>query len=171
MPLLTWYASLAVGILAGTIIKEYRDHLKKIYSIGLWGGLSLLFGFVVGCHYYDLDIRILHALYQDAFYRQTFFHFLYNTLIIIVEISLLYLITGRQKKEYYFLRFLRKKSYDDLYCAVDDHRMDDLLQALSAFEPGLEMSVVAGLAIAGVSILIAKASSPFQFVKALTAIL
>jgi uncharacterized membrane protein len=155
-PLLTWYASLAVGILAGTIIKEYRDHLKKIYSIGLWGGLSLLFGFVVGCHYYDLDIRFLHALYQDAFYRQTFFHFLYNTLIIIVVISLLYLITGKQKKNIAFFDFCGKNLTMIYLVQWMIIGWMTSFKPYLHFEPGLEMSVVAGLAIAGVSMLIAR---------------
>ena len=164
-PLLTWYASLAVGILAGTIIQEYRDHLKKIYSICLWGGLSLLIGFVVGCHYYNLDIRFLHALYENAFYRQTFFHFVYNTLIITVEISLLYLITGRLKKNIDFFDFCGR-NLTKIY--VVQWMIIGWMSSFNSylhFEPGLEMSIVTGFAITGVSILIAKLLPRFNLCR------
>ncbi len=64
-----------------------------------------MIGFVVACHYNDLDIRYLHALYEDAFYQQTFFNFLYNTQIITVEIFVLHIITGRLKENIAFFDF------------------------------------------------------------------
>ena len=100
--------SLAIGILAGTIIQRFSDNLNRIYSIGFWGGASLLLGFIFACHYYDVDIRLFHALYEDAFYGQTFFHFLYNTQIIVIELSLIYLITRKWKRDLPFAEFCGK---------------------------------------------------------------
>lgn len=155
-PLLTWYAMLAFGILAGTIILTYRDNLDTIYKIGLWGGLSLLIGYVVGFHYYDLDIRYLHALYENAFYRQTFFHFLYNALIIIIEISLLHMITRRMKSNIAFFEFCGK-NLTTIY--VVQWMIIGWIAAFKDylhFEPDLGMSVLSGVIIAGAAILITR---------------
>ena len=155
-PLLTWYVSLTVGILAGTIIKDNMDKLDRIYSIGFWGGAALLVGFIFGCHYYDIDIRLFHALYEDLYYRQTFFNFLYNTLIIVIEISLFHLITKRWKRDFNFVSFCGNNLTTIYVVQWMFVGWMTSFQDYLKIEPGLEMSVVLGIIIALVSILITR---------------
>lgn len=155
-PILTWYLSLAVGILVGTIIRDHSDKLNRIYSIGFWGGASLLLGFIFACHYYEVDIRLFHALYEDAFYGQTFFHFLYNTLIIVIELSLIYLIIRKWKKDLPFATFCGK-NLTTIY--VVQWMIIGWLTSFQGYlglDPGMEMSVVIGILIALASIGITK---------------
>lgn len=128
--------------------------MKEIYTVGLWGGLSLLIGYVVGCHYYDLDTRFLYSLYEDAFYRQTFFHFLYNTLIIIVEISIFHLIMGRLKKNILFVDFCGRNLTTIYIVQWMIIGWMTSFQTYLNFYPGLGMSVVSGIVIASAAMLI-----------------
>ena len=162
-PILTWYASLAVGILAGTIIKKYSDNLNKVYSIGFWGGASLLLGFIFACHYYEVDIRLFHALYEDAFYGQTFFHFLYNSLVIVIELSLIHLITRKWNKDIGFVSFCGK-NLTTIY--VIQWMIVGWMTSFQDYHnivPGMEMSVVIGIIIALISILVAKLLPPIKW--------
>lgn len=162
-PILTWYASLAIGILAGTIIQKYSDKLDKAYSIGFWGGVSLLLGFIFACHYYEVDIRLFHALYEDAFYGQTFFHFMYNTLIIVIELSLIHLITRGLRRRFAFIDFCGKNLTTIYVIQWVIIGWMASFQAYHGIGPGMEMSVVLGVVIAGVSILIAKLLPPIKW--------
>ena len=155
-PILTWYVSLAIGILAGTIIQRFSDNLNRIYSIGFWGGASLLLGFIFACHYYDVDIRLFHALYEDAFYGQTFFHFLYNTLIIVIELSLIYLITRKWKRDLPFAEFCGKNLTTIYVVQWMIVGWMTSFQDYLKLDPGMEMSVVIGILIAIASIIIAR---------------
>ena len=155
-PILTWYLSLAVGILAGTIIKKYSDKLNLVYSIGFWGGVSLLLGFLFACHYYEVDIRLFHALYEDAFYGQTFFHFLYNTLIIVIELSIIYLIIRRWNKDLPSVTFCGNNLTTIYVVQWMIIGWMTSFQDYLNLDPGMEMSVVLGILIALVSIGITK---------------
>ena len=155
-PILTWYASLAIGILAGTVIKKYGDKLDRVYSIGFWGGASLLVGFIFACHYYDVDIRLFHALYEDAFYGQTFFHFLYNTLVIVIELSLIHLITRKQTKDISFVKFCGSNLTTIYVVQWMIVGWLTSFQDYHGIDPGLEMSVVIGVLIAVASMGIAR---------------
>ena len=155
-PLLTWYVSLAVGILAGTIIKENSHRLNRMYSIGFWGGAVLLIGFIFGCHYYEVDIRLFHALYEDAFYGQTFFHFLYNTLVIVIEISLIHLITRKQTRDLPFVKFCGSNLTTIYVIQWMIVGWMTSFQDYLNIDPGMEMSVVLGILIALVSMGIAR---------------
>ena len=162
-PILPWYLSLTVGILAGSIIQRFADRLNRIYSIGFWGGVSLLLGFLFACHYYDVDIRLFHALYEDAFYRQTFFHFLYNTLIIVIELSMIYLIIRKWKKDLPFVSFCGKNLTTIYVVQWMIIGWMTSFQDYLKLDPGLEMSVVLGILIATVSILIAELLPRFKW--------
>ena len=162
-PILTWYASLAVGILAGTIIKKYSDQLNKVYSIGFFGGVSLLLGFVFACHYYEIDIRLFHALYEDAFYGQTFFHFLYNSLVIVIELSLFHLITRKWNRDIGFVSFCGN-NLTTIY--VIQWMIVGWMTSFQDYHnivPGMEMSVIIGVIIALISILVAKLLPPIKW--------
>ena len=162
-PILPWYLSLTVGILAGTIIQKFDEKLNRLYSIGFWGGVSLLLGFLFACHYYDVDIRLFHALYEDAFYGQTYFHFLYNTLIIVIELSLIYLIIRNWKKDLPFASFCGK-NLTTIYVV-----QWMIIGWLTSFQdylklgPGMEMSVVLGILIALLSIGITRLLPRFKW--------
>ena len=162
-PILPWYASLAIGILAGTAIKKYGDKMNRVYSICFWGGVSLLAGFIFACHYYEVDIRLFHALYEDAFYGQTFFHFLYNTLVIVIELSLVHLVARRWKRDFAIADFCGK-NLTTIY--VVQWMIIGWLTSFKGYlnlEPGMEMSVVLGILIAVVSIGITKLLPKFKW--------
>ena len=127
-----------------------------LYSIGFRGGVSLLAGFIFACHYYDVDIRLFHALYEDAFYGQTFFHFMYNTLVIVIEISLIHLITGKWTKDYAFVKFCGNNLTTIYVIQWMTVGWMTSFQDYHGIEPGLEMSVVLGVIIALVSIAVAR---------------
>ncbi len=157
------YLSLTVGILAGTIIQKFDEKLNRLYSIGFWGGVSLLLGFLFACHYYDVDIRLFHALYEDAFYGQTYFHFLYNTLIIVIELSLIYLIIRNWKKDLPFASFCGKNLTTIYVVQWMIVGWTASFQDYLKLDPGMEMSVMLGILIALVSIGIAKLLPPIKW--------
>ena len=155
-PLLNWYTSLAIGIVAGTVIQKYSDKLNMLYSIGFWVGGSILIGFIFACHYYDVDIRLFHALYEDAFYGQTFFHFMYNTLVIIIELSLIHLITRKWDRDLGFASFCGSNLTTIYVIQWMFVGWLTSFQDYTHIDPGMEMSVVLGIIIALASIGIAK---------------
>ena len=155
-PLLLWYATLTIGMLAGTLLQKYKDNLDRIYKIGFYGGSALLIGYVAACHYYELDIRFLHALYENAFYKQTFFHFLYNTLIVMIELSLFYFISKRVKKDIAFVDFCGKNLTTIYVVQWLIIGWISSIRDVLHFELGLELSVAIGVAIVGVSVLITR---------------
>ena len=120
------------------------------------GGVSLLLGFVFACHYYDVDIRLFHALYEDAFYGQTFFHFLFNTLVIVIELSVIHLITRKWTRDYRFVGFCGQNLTTIYVIQWMIIGWMTSFQDYLKIDPCMEMSVIIGIVIAVVSILIAR---------------
>lgn len=155
-PILNWYLSLAAGMVAGTLIMKYSDKMDKIYRAALWIGLSLQCGLMLSCSYYGIDKRLFYSISGDVFYRQMFFNFLYNTIIIVIELSIFHFISRKCSRIYPFVGFCGK-NLTTIYVV-----QWIIIGWLTSFQnylnlrPNLEMSVVLGILIALLSMLITK---------------
>ena len=93
-PLLICYIHIAVGIAFGDILIRQKD-LNRFYRVIFWGCLSLLAGMVFTLVSLDYDLKNLYALYDELYYQQTFLHFVFNTLVIMLELSLFHFMLNR----------------------------------------------------------------------------
>lgn len=156
-PIMNWYLSLAVGMVAGTLIKKYNDRMDRVYRSAFWIALSLQSGFMLSCSHYGIDKRLFYSICEDVFYRQMFFNFMYNTIIIVLELSIFHYIDKKLSRRIYPFVGFCGKNLTTIYVV-----QWIIVGWLTSFQdylnlhPGLEMSVVLGILIALLSILITK---------------
>ena len=103
-PLLNCYIWMAVGITAGEMIIRIKD-TDKVCRTAIPVCAVLLAGYLFALNDAGYDIRSFYTLYDDLYYTQTFLHFIFNTLIIIIELSVFHFIHKKTKHIYGFCRF------------------------------------------------------------------
>ena len=104
-PLFGWYLSMAIGIVFGDIIMDFVGDPDVAYRRTFWGCFCLLVGFLCATYINGIDRRIYYALYDNFLYKQTFFNFLYNTLVILMLLAAIHFITKRWTIGYGFFKF------------------------------------------------------------------
>ena len=103
-PLLICYIHIAAGIAFGDILIRQKD-LKRFYRIIFGGSLSLLAGLLFTLLSLGYDLKNLYVLYNELYYQQTFLHFVFNTLMILLELSLFHFLLNRFRPAEGFVRF------------------------------------------------------------------
>ena len=106
-PLLICYIHIAVGIALGDILIRQKDP-DRFYHVVFWGSLSLLAGLLFTLVSLGYDLKNLYILYDELYYQQTFLHFVFNTLVIMLELSLLHFMLNRFRPAEAFVRFCGK---------------------------------------------------------------
>ena len=106
-PLLICYIHIAVGIAFGDILIRQKD-LKQFYRIIFWGSLSLLAGLLFTLVSLGYNLKNLYMLYNELYYQQTFLHFVFNTLVVMLELSLFHFMLNRFRPAEGFVRFCSK---------------------------------------------------------------
>lgn len=166
-PLFDWFIYLAFGILAGEMILENINDTNRFYKICLFGGLSLMAGFVNACTRYDIEILNFYSLYQDAYYRQTFLHFIFTALVIAIEIAIAHYIMNRSAKLDAFAKFCGG-NLNTIYLF-----QWMIIGWLTSFndilnlQPDLIMSIIMGISIALLCILLVKILPPIRLASGL----
>ena len=108
-PLLICYIHIAVGIAFGDILIRQRD-LGQFYRIVFWGSLSLLAGVLFTLVSMGYNLKNLYMLYDELYYQQTFLHFVFNTLVIMLELSLFHFMLDRFRPAEGFVRFCSRNT-------------------------------------------------------------
>ena len=106
-PLLICYIHIAVGIAFGDVLIRQKD-LDRFYRVILWGSLSLLAGLLYTLVSSGYDLKNLYMLYNEMYYQQTFLHFAFNTLVIMLELSLFHFMLNQFRPAEGFVRFCGK---------------------------------------------------------------
>ena len=106
-PLFICYIHIAVGIAFGDILVRQKD-LDRFYRVIFWGSLSLLAGLLFTLVSLGYDLKNLYVLYDELYYQQTFLHFTFNTLVIMLELSLFHFMLNRFRPAEEFVRFCGK---------------------------------------------------------------
>ena len=103
-PLLTWYIWVAAGISGGEVYihdREVEHHYGKILAMCA----IFLTGYLYGLNYCGYDSRSFYTLYEDLYYDQTFLHFIFNALVILMEVAMIHLIFSKTEFGYSFCKF------------------------------------------------------------------
>ena len=103
-PLLICYIHIAVGIAFGDILIRQKDP-GRFYRVVFWGSFSLLAGLLFTFVSLGYDLKKLYMLYDELYYQQTFLHFAFNTLVIMLELSLFHFMLKRFRPAEGFVRF------------------------------------------------------------------
>lgn len=96
---------MTVGIVAGEIVMNFEGNADVSYRRAFWSCFCLLVGFLSATYINGIDRRIYYALYDNFLYKQTFFNFVYNTLVIIMLLAAIHFFVSRFTKGYSFFKF------------------------------------------------------------------
>ena len=106
-PLLICYIHIAAGIAFGDILIRQKDP-ERFYRIIFWGSLSLLAGLLFTLVTTGYDLKNLYMLYNELYYQQTFLHFAFNTLVVLLELSIFHFMLERFRPAEGFALFCSK---------------------------------------------------------------
>ena len=160
-PLLICYIHVAVGIALGDILIRQKN-LDKFYRVVFWGSISLLAGLLSTLVSLGYDLKNLYVLYDELYYEQTFLHFAFNTLVIMLELSLFHFMLNRFRPAEGFVRFCGK-NLNSIYLV-----QWVIIGVWVGFEGshfGFWGSVLWGFVIAVVSIGIVRILPPFDLTR------
>ena len=160
-PLLICYIHVAVGIVFGDILIRQKD-LERFYRILFGGSISLLVGLLFTLVSLGYDLRNLYVLYDELYYQQTFLHFVFNTLVIMLELSLFHFMLKRMKPAEDFVRFC-SKNVNSIY--LIQWVIIGIWVGFGGSAFGFWGSVLWGFVIAFISIGIVKILPPFDLTK------
>ena len=160
-PLLICYIHIAVGIAFGDILIRQKD-VEWFYRILFWGSLSLLAGLMFTLMSLGYDLKNLYVLYDELYYGQTFLHFVFNTLVIMLELSLFHFMLNRFRPLEGFVRFC-SENLNSIYLV--QWIIIGIWVGFGGSDFGFWGSVLWGLVIAFVSIGIVRLLPPFDLTK------
>ena len=106
-PLLICYIHIAAGIAFGDLLIRPKDP-DRFYRVVLFGSLGLLAGLLFTLVSSGYDLKNLYMLCDERYYQQTFLHFVFNTLVILLELSLFHFLLNRFRPAEGFVRFVGK---------------------------------------------------------------
>ena len=160
-PLLICYIHVAVGIAFGDILIRQTD-LERFYRILFWGSLSLLAGLLFTLVSLGYDLKSLYVLYDELYYEQSFLHFVFNTLLVMLELSLFHFLLNRFRPAEAFVRFCGK-NLNGIYLV--QWVIIGVWVGFGGSDFGFWASVLWGLVIAFASIGIIRILPPFDLTK------
>ena len=163
-PLLNWYLSMAIGIVAGDEVKNFVGDADAEFHRTFWTCFCLLVGFLSATSFYKIDHRIYYALYDNFLYKQTFFNFLYNTLVIFMLICVIHSLTKNQENSYGFFKFCGT-NLTTIYIIqwLIIGWTASFQEYLHLIQPGFAASIGLGIIIALISIGITKLLPPIKW--------
>ena len=160
-PLLICYIHIAVGIAFGDILIRQKD-LDRFYRVIFGGSLSLLAGLLFTLVSLGYDLKNLYVLYDELYYQQTFLHFTFNTLVIMLELSLFHFMLNRFRPAEEFVRFCGK-NVNSIYLV--QWIIIGIWVGFGGSDFGFWGSVLWGFVIAFASIGIIRILPPFDLTK------
>ena len=164
-PFLLWYLNLAAGIAAGEVIIRLRD-TDRFYRVCFRMSLTMLAGFLFALNYFGVDLTVFYSLYEDVFYFQTFLHFIFNVLVIMLELSIFHFIHERTRAGYGFVKFC-SSNLNTIYL-IQWLIIGWFSAAWDCFGlefASFELSVVLGILLSFICIGIAKVLPPINLTK------
>ena len=162
-PLLTWYLSMAFGIVVGEEVKKFVGDADLEFSRAFWGCACLLTGFLSASDINGIDHRIYYALYDNFLYKQTFFNFLYNSLVIIMLLAVIHFVNRKKPIAYGFFNFCGT-NLTTIY--IIQWLIIGWISSFNGYlhiEPGFSGSIVLGIIIALISMGITKLLPPIKW--------
>ena len=160
-PLLICYIHVAVGIAFGDILIRQKD-IERFYRVLFWGILSLLAGLLFTLVSLGYDLKNLYVLYNELYYEQSFLHFVFNTLLVMLELSLFHFMLNRFRPAEAFVRFCGK-NLNGIYLV--QWVIIGIWVGFGGSDFGFWGSVLWGLVIAFASIEIIRILPPFDLTK------
>ena len=157
-PLLICYIHVAVGIAFGDVLIRQNDP-DRFYRGLFWGTLSLLAGLLFTLVSLGYDLKNLYMLYNEVYYQQTFLHFVFNTLVIMLELSIFHFMLGPLRPVERFVRFC-SKNVNSIY--LIQWVIIGIWVGFGGSDFGFWSSVLWGFVIAFVSIGLTRILSPFN---------
>lgn len=160
-PLLICYIHVAVGIAFGDVLIRQTD-LERFYRILFWGSLSLLAGLLFTLVSLGYDLKNLYVLYDELYYEQSFLHFVFNTSVLMLELSLFHFMLNRFRPAEAFVRFCGK-NLNGIFLV--QWVIIGVWVGFGGSDFGFWGSVLWGLVIAFASIGIVRILPPFDLTK------
>ncbi len=102
----------------------------------------------------------MYTLYEDSFYKQAFFHFVFIIIVIVLELSIVHMISRKLDKGYGFVKFCGSR-LNTIY--IIQWLIIGWISAFNEvlmFKPDMKMSVLAGVIICLISIMLTKILPP-----------
>ena len=157
-PLWICYIHVAVGIAFGDVLIRQKDP-DRFYRGIFWGSLSLLAGLLFTLVSLGYDLKNLYMLYHEVYYQQTFLHFVFNTLALMLELSLFHFMRNRLRPVEGFVLFCGR-NVNSIY--LIQWVIIGIWVGFGGSSFGFRGSVLWGLVIAWASIGITRMLPPFN---------